>query len=416
MTGEKIASFLTLLCFFAGGTGLLVRFYFCLSSRESLCIKRKGQGAGLRELAFVAGAVLFSRLCVYGAAHWINTIVSAEYSGNLVFNFRRLWVHWDARHYLGIAANGYTNVGDDRLRLVFFPLYPFLMAVFGRIAGNNLVLSGTLISLACACGAGMCLYELVLETLDREHAVLSLLYFLLNPLSLFMGCIYTESLFLFLMFLGLLLRVNGHSWAAALAGALCAFTRMPGVIFAGFFVIDLVDALKRRAGVRRILSLVLQILVVFCGLLAYFGVNLAVTGDPFTYLIYQRENWFQRPGLPWDSMANTWHYFKTTVGDSDHWWTWGFQLVWVAYVLGLFLLAQRKLPFDLAAYSFVYLYVVLAPTWLLSAPRYLFGLCTLPVMQSLVLKNRWLHGAMLLASGILLIVYIYGFTVAVEVF
>ena len=57
------------------------------------------------------------------------------------------------RHYLGIAKDGYTSVGDERLRLVFFPLYPAVTRVFSVFTGGRLFMAGTLVSLLAS---GVC--------------------------------------------------------------------------------------------------------------------------------------------------------------------------------------------------------------------------------------------------------------------
>ena len=75
----------------------------------------------------------------------------------------------------------------------------------------------------------------------------------------------------------------------------------------------------------------------------------------------------------------------------------------------------QLLPFDLAAYAFVYICVVLSPTWLLSAPRYLYALCALPLLQARLPFSRRGHGRLLALSSALLMVWIYGYTIAVEV-
>ena len=74
-----------------------------------------------------------------------------------------------------------------------------------------------------------------------------------------------------------------------------------------------------------------------------------------------------------------------------------------------------ELPFDLASYSFVYVAVVLAPTWLLSGPRYLYALAPLPLLQARAHRNESVHAVALTLSGALLLVWIFGFTIAVEV-
>ena len=87
-------------------------------------------------------------------------------------------------------------------------------------------------------------------------------------------------------------------------------------------------------------------------------------------------------------------------------------------MLGIYaLLAFRAqaLPFDLAAYSFVYVAVVLSPTWLLSAPRYLYALCALPLLKAKMIRSDAAHGVLLAASAPLLVLFIYGYTLAAAV-
>ena len=140
-----------------------------------------------------------------------------------------------------------------------------------------------------------------------------------------------------------------------------------------------------------------------------------VTGDPFTYLIYQRENWYQEPGSFWGSAANTMHYFLTGVGESDWLWTWGFQLLCMLGIYVLLAFGSGRIPFDLAAYSFVYVAVVLSPTWLLSAPRYLYALCALPLLLARMRIGKLGHALLLIGSGAMLALWTYGFTIAIQV-
>ena len=133
------------------------------------------------------------------------------------------------------------------------------------------------------------------------------------------------------------------------------------------------------------------------------------------YMTYQRENWYQEPGTFWGTTENTAYYFLTTLGDDDWLFTWGFQLLCIFYVYALLVAGQRKLPFDLAAYAFVYVAVVLAPTWLLSGPRYLYALAPLPILQARLHKRAGVHALALTLSAVLLLIWIFGYTIAVEV-
>ena len=134
-----------------------------------------------------------------------------------------------------------------------------------------------------------------------------------------------------------------------------------------------------------------------------------------TYMTYQRENWFQEPGAFWCSTANTMHYFLSTAGESDWLWTWGFQLACMLGIYVLLAVGARRIPFDLAAYSFVYTAVVLSPTWLLSGARYLYALCALPMLLARLRVGRTGHMLLLGVSGVLLAVWTFGYCIAVQV-
>ena len=315
---EQLAAGLSILLMALCGAALLARFVRVLQGRETADgLSAKGRFAPGRGLAAAAGAGLVSRLLLILLAYALYRLLGVGSDG-LFKSFQSLWTHWDTRHYIGIAQEGYTDVGDERLRLVFFPLYPLLMRLFSAVTGGDVFYSGWLISLACSALASAMVYDLSYLHFGRHAAVLSLLYFLLSPLSVFLGCVYTEALFICLTLAAVCLLRRRHPWLAAVCGMLSAFTRMPGVIVSGLLIIDYLGRIPRgKAGLRALGACAAQVAIVFGGFAAYLLVNQQVTGDPFTYLIYQRENWFQQPGSFWNSTANTMHYFLTGVGESD---------------------------------------------------------------------------------------------------
>lgn len=416
---ENLAAAASLLLMGVCGVRLLVRLVRVLRGQEAADglagMTGKRTYAPLAALAAAAGVALLSRLMLYLLAYAMYRLLGIG-SDSFAGAFAPLWMHWDTQHYVGIAQDGYVAAGDERLRLVFFPLYPVLMRLFAPLAGGNVFLSGVLVSLLCAAVASALVYDLAYMHAGREKAALSVAYFLLCPLSVFLCCAYTEALFICLTLLVVCLLRRAHPWLAALCGMLSALTRMPGVIIAGLMIVALLGKIpKGRFTVRATLACAGQVLLVFSGLFIYWIINWLVTGDPMTYLTYQRENWYQEPGSFWQSTANTMHYFIDTVGDGDWLYTWGFQLL---CMLGMYLLLAfraQALPFDLAAYSFVYVAVVLAPTWLLSAPRYLYALCALPLMLAQLPLRRRGHGLLLAVSAAWLIVWVFGYTIAIEV-
>ena len=205
--------------------------------------------------------------------------------------------------------------------------------------------------------------------------------------------------------------------AAALCGMLSALTRMPGVIVSGLFIIAFLAKIPREGvKAKALFACVGQVLLVFCGLFIYWAINWVVTGVPMMYLTYQRENWYQEAGSFWQSAEQTMYYILSTFGEDDWLFTWVFQGLAMAYLYVLLAFEQKKLPFDLAAYSFVYVAVVLSPTWLLSGARYLYALCALPLMQASVFRKKDAHVITLCISGALLVLFIFGYTIAVMVF
>lgn len=411
---ESVGAALSILLMGVCAVRLLARFAGVLRGREAAGGVTHAH-APLRALGAAAAVGLVSRMALYLLAYAMYRMLGVGSDG-LLASLEPLWTHWDVRHYLGITAQGYTAVGDERLRLVFFPLYPMLIRLLAPLTGGNLFAAGTVISLMCAALASALVYDLSYMHFGGDSARLSVAYFLLSPLSVFLCCVYTESLFICLTLLAVCLLRRGHRWGAAACGALSAFTRMPGVIVAGLLLIDCLGRLPRqRAKARALLICGAQMLLVFGGLFAYWLINWQVTGDPFMYMVYQKENWFQQPGTFWNSTANTVHYFLTGVGESDWLWTWGFQLLCMLGIYLLMAFGTAAIPFDLAAYSFVYVCVVLAPTWLLSGARYLYALCALPMLLSRLRAGRTGHALMLTVSAVLLVVWTFGYTLAVQV-
>lgn len=416
---ETLTVVLSLLLMGTCGVKLLARLYRVLRGTECVRESAVPRAVGMRTLLRVALLTLASRLALFVLAYAMYRLFAAGEDGFLA-SLESLWVHWDVRHYLGIAESGYTAVGDERLRLVFFPLYPLLMRLFSPLTGGNLFLSGTLISLLCASLSGALLYDLaVLLGAERAVAQRALAYFLLSPLSVFLCCAYSEALFVCLTLAVMVLLRRDRPWLAAFCGAASAFTRMPGLIVCGLFLIRLLYRWPRRdsnrAFGRAALACAAQMALVFCGFAAYLVINRVVTGSPTTFLTYQAENWYQRPGSFWASTANTVHYFLTSAGSDDWLFTWGFQLLCMVYAYALLAFRQDRLPFDLAAYSFVYVAVVFAPTWLLSGARYLYAMATLPLLQARAHDRAQAHAAALCVCAVLLIIWTFGYTLAVEV-
>lgn len=148
-----------------------------------------------------------------------------------------IWARWDSVHFLAIASSGY----DDPLgkaSAAFYPLYPALVALLGRILLGHYVLAGVLVSLAASVAAACLLFDLARRRLGDSVALRSVVFFGLFPYALFLQAVYSESLFLALA-LGAFVAADRRrmTLAAALAG-LALLTRPTGAaLLAGLVVL-----------------------------------------------------------------------------------------------------------------------------------------------------------------------------------
>jgi hypothetical protein len=137
-----------------------------------------------------------------------------------------VWGRWDGAWYVRIAAEGYRT---DAHATAFHPLYPLLVAGLGRVFDGHFLVAGLCVSLACGAAALVLLRELAAELYGDAVAYRTLLYLGLFPASLFLGAVYTESLFLLLAVAVFLLAERGRIVEASIVAGLALLTRPSGV-------------------------------------------------------------------------------------------------------------------------------------------------------------------------------------------
>ncbi|HTC31084.1 MAG TPA: mannosyltransferase family protein, partial [Candidatus Acidoferrum sp.] len=143
-----------------------------------------------------------------------------------------VWGRWDAVHYLTIATKGYS--GTD---MAFFPLFPLLIRVLGRLVGNHLI-AGILISNASFFFGLLYLYKLLEHEYDRAVARRAIFYVSIFPSALFFSAVYTESLF-FMLTVASFYYMRAHRWwLAGAIGFFAALTRVEGVLLVVPFAIE----------------------------------------------------------------------------------------------------------------------------------------------------------------------------------
>jgi hypothetical protein len=286
----------------------------------------------------------------------------------------------DSQHYLNIAQNGYVSAGDDRLLIVFFPLYPYLVRGVAFIIDNYLV-SGLIVSNLCWVFAAYLLYELALLDTDKKGALRALKYLCILPASFLFSAPMSDSLFLLLSVASIYAVRKNLYPVAGIIGFLAAFTRMPGVLLFAPACFELVGTIIRERPSHskdsswrlRMTGNALSLLFIPAGLLLYLYVNYRVTGSATMFLTYQSEHWHQQLGWFFGTTATVVSNASGAFAENTRmlWGLWIPNLVYVFAALGIVVAAQNKLRASNVAYFIAYYAFCIGATWLLSGPRYL---------------------------------------------
>ena len=372
-----------------------------------------------RTAALILAAFVLSRLL-----YFFSALIYAKVTGKdawFFVDFPSTWVRWDAPHYVKIAEQWYVNEGDDRYKIVFYPLYPLLVRGL-CLTGLSARTGAFIVSNACFLGAAWAMHALVRHDQGLAAADRSICFFMFSPLGFFFSIPYSESLFVLLCLLSALMARRKRYHLAILFGALCSATRALGILTAPVIFYSLLrDAWERYAqkpGARRrdpaflgrAAVCVLRVLPVSFGLLAYLYLNYRVTGDAFTFLVYQSEHWSQNFGSLFNTLcysyvnAINYHSFDYRIC------LWIPQVLSILVVLRLMWAVWRRQQAGDSAFSILYYYCSIAPTWLLSGPRYLAAMYTLyPILAQLTRKKStffWVLALMIILSAYMSAQYI----------
>jgi len=354
-------------------------------------------------------------------------------SGGYFASLKALWLNLDSQHYIHIAKHWYASEGDlsNVVRIVFLPGYPLFIRLFSFLTGDAFY-AAALVSALSFGGVGVMLYRLVNLESDRFTARRALCFVCCIPGAFFFAAPMTESLFLFCT-LASIYFIRTKKWLpAALFGAYAAFTRSVGGILVLVFLAELLwDAREKyRAlkdeeksfapygkSVRRLFFTVygaraLLSLLIAAGLGAYLLVNLSVFGNPFQFLIYQKEHWHQQLGWFFNSAEYMVSYLRSYLAEGKTQVAiglWGMGLFAIFASLITLLAGQKKLRFSYLLYSLAYFFISVGATWLLSAPRYLAALFTLPICLAFVTKKKAAFFPLLVLSALLNVAYLLMF-------
>jgi Mannosyltransferase (PIG-V) len=368
-------------------------------------------GRRLRRALFASDALwifLWSRLALWAAAILaLLTLVPNRHPNADRWDSPRLhelgygidvWARWDSDWYLLIAQEGYSDSPSSTP--AFFPLYPGLVAGFGRLLAGHYVLAGVLLSLAACAAAFVLLHRLALDRLGADGARRAVLYLAFFPTALFLGAVYSESLYLALAVGSFLLAERGRFLGAGVVAGLAMLTRPVGIALLPALA---VLAWRSSDRPRALLGVAAAVPVA-----AVYPVLLGLwIGEPFAPLRAQEGIWERT--LSWAGpLGGLWHGLAA-LADADPARTLALnvqQLAFTLLFLGLAGLAWRRFGAPYGLFALVSLAIPLSfPAErfpLLSMSR--FGLVVFPLVLALAAlgARRRLHEAILAVSALLL--------------
>jgi len=254
-----------------------------------------------RIVLFVVALKVF--MLAFGAAAYV--ILTNQSAGSFQ-GWLELWNRWDVPHYIDIARDGYVATDlvskDQRLWIVFYPLYPWLLRLFGIVL-RDYVLSFHVVSLIGSVAAGLLFYRLARLDLEDRLARAAVFFMFVFPTAYFFHTGYTESVFMPLVF-GSLLAARKERWALAGAlGALAALTRVNGMLLIPVLAVEAFMQYRRDG--RTLRREWLWILLTSVGFLVYLSINYSVWGDAFYFQKVMEKYWYKKLTWPWVGIGGT---------------------------------------------------------------------------------------------------------------
>jgi hypothetical protein len=342
------------------------------------------------ETGRISGPVLFvaslavlwlGALLAYGA-------VNGGFHGFFSWFFQRMTQTGDGPRYQAIAESGYASSGDTVNNIVFYPLYPFLVGVLGRVLGGHIALAGVILSQTCYGLSAVVMARLAEHTC--AHPRWAWASYVLYPFGFFCLGLFTEGLFLLLTLSGLY-AIRRRKWAlCGVCGVLCALCRTQGILLVLPGCYEAVRDWKRQGWRWDYLWALTPLL----GFGAYLVLNKIVCGSFFAYQYYESiEPWWQTPQWLGKTVAQQWDMALAYPGLAK--WIYWPQLA-LYFLAAALLLAggHRGLSTDLLLYGTAYLGMCYTASWLISGGRYMLGCVPLFLCVG-QLKGRGIRGVVL---------------------
>ncbi|MEO5762174.1 MAG: hypothetical protein ABIR28_07675, partial [Vicinamibacteria bacterium] len=305
-----------------------------------------------------------------------------------------IWNQWDTSHYFDLARNGY-GLPDHSTTLVLPPLLSTLIRGASWITGT-IPSGGLLVATLLSFLPGLLLYQLARLDLSEDDAFQAMLVLLLFPTSFFIHIVYTEGLFLSVVFAAFLSARRGHWKLAALFGFLAGLTRINAFVLAPALLVE-----GWIAGPRGRIPRMFAALTVFLGVAIYLAFNYAVTGDALAFMEVQRLSFYRTFATPAAGAANV--LKLASGGGADSMMSGVLQAVFIPFMIGAIAVSLWKQRVSYVIWNIGNILIFTAQDFWLSMPRLTLVLFPAfiwlaPKTARPVFGTLWFAGSTLLLS------------------
>jgi hypothetical protein len=304
----------------------------------------------------------------------------------------QIWNRWDATHYLRLAEHGYAGAGDNRVSLVFFPLYPWLVRATAFVI-RDYILAALVVSGFASVATGLLFRRLARCDESDEVARNAVWFLFIFPTSYFLHICYTESLFLALT-LGCFLAARKERWVmAGLLGAGACLTRVNGLILGPALATEVIVQYWQR---RRLDWRWLWLGLIPFGFLGYLWLNYEVTGDFFAFTKIMQEQWYKKFASPWFGVHDIWlRVLGENVNEGLN------EFVAIILTLGCTIWSWFRLRPSYSVWITLNWLLITSTAFILSVPRYTLTLFPVFILFSVATTGRRFWFAMLTVWSLL---------------
>ncbi len=291
------------------------------------------------------------------------------------------WSRWDASHYLYLAENWYTNIGDPANFIVFFPLYPLILKGL-LIFLNDSAITGVMVSSGLFVAGSYYFYKLVALDYPEKIARWATVALTIFPTSYFFNAPYTESLFLFIFCITMYMARKENWILSGIFAGLGVITRVSGVLIIPAILIEWFYGKNRKWK-----SLPILILPALIAGLSYLYLNKIIYGNPFEFQSILASHWQKHLVSPISSIMDSWRIalsggltnFTVLVGWAE---ALAITTSWI-----LVPIAFMKLRKSWAVFYLLSVIMFSSTGFILSTPRYLLSVPPIFVLIALAEKN-----------------------------